>query len=300
MLQVGGGARGGERLRGAGLPLLLGMAGLLGGCRTSTDGLAVSDSGAKADERAAVSVPDSRPTVTASATADAAAGAPADALAGPPPSADGGPAAACAVGQVHCTGLVPQTCGADGTWLNGPPCAYACQGGCVNRFAAVSSGRGSPTNGEGLAEFARNTETFFSERGGLFGARGFNVAVMDPRTGATLEPVKNFDPWTTPLSGNALSAMADYLEALEPGRLVLIATCDDAGITRVDSCEQWDTAPVQRLLTTLRRLGSQQIDAYCFRGAWSLVTMSGSGPALAEKLSSGPKVTAEVMLPAMR
>jgi hypothetical protein len=296
MFQGGGGARTGRGSCGGGL-LLLGLVGLLGGCRTSADGLAISDAGAKADGREGAA-PDSRPMVIASP--DAGAGPPEDALAGPPPNADAGPAAACAVGQVHCTGLIPQTCGADGTWLNGPPCAYACQGGCVNRFAAVSSGRGSPTNDDGLAEFARNTETFFSERGGLLGARGFNVAVMDPRTGATLEPVKNFDPWTTPLSGNALSAMADYLEALEPGRLVLIATCDDAGITRVDSCEQWDTAPVQRLLTTLRRLGSQQIDAYCFRGAWSLVTMSGSGPALAEKLSSGPKVTAEVMLPAMR
>jgi hypothetical protein len=291
----GGRGRAWRRRRGrfcsAGL-LLIGLSGGFSGCRTSAEGLAISDAAPSAERPAlgadlrAPSPPtqvDARPVV--------------------PPAVDGavgpGPAAACTAGQVHCAGRVPQICAADGTWLSAPPCAYACQGGCVNRFAAVSSGRGSPTNEEGLAEFARNTETFFSERGGLFGARGFNVAVMDPGTGAAVEPVKNFDPWTTPLSGNALSAMADYLEAIEPGRLVLIATCDDAGITRLDSCDKWDTAPVQRLLTTLRRLGSEQIDAYCYRGAWSLVAISGQTRALAEKLSPGAKVTAEVVLPAM-
>jgi hypothetical protein len=229
---------------------------------------------------------------------DARGGADAGSSASGPEAATATPA--CTVGQVHCSGKIPQVCGAGGAWLSGPPCAYACQGGCVNRFTAAAAGRGSPTDEDGVAEFTRNTEMLYSRGGGLLGARGFNVAVLDPRSGNTLEPVKNFDPWVTPLSGGALEDLADYLEAIEPGRLVLVATCDDAGITRLNSCEKSGTPAVKRLLDTLVRMGSQQIGSYCFRGAWSFATVTGQGRALAEKLSPGPKVTVEVMLPAMQ
>ncbi len=168
----------------------------------------------------------------------------------------------------------------------------------MNRFSAVSSGYGSPSNGEGLAEFKLNTESFFSERGGLLGSRGFNVAVVDPTSGDQLEPVRNFDPWTTPLSGNAFTALAEYLESLEPGRLVLMAVCDDAGLNALNSCERHRTAPVERLVQTLEAMGSELIGSYCSRGAWSFVTLTGRPGALAEKLSDGPKVTAELLLPA--
>jgi len=224
----------------------------------------------------------------------------------PPPATDPArdpepmtpPAAACTPGQVHCSGKVPQNCGADGAWVTGPACAYACQDGCVNRFAAVSSGHGSPTNADGVAEFARNSETFYSQRGGLLGARGFNVAVMDPATGQAMEPVRNFDPWVTPLTDNALGELADYLEALEPGRLLMIAVCDDAGLTQLNSCTRRHVPEVARVVQALERLGSREIGSYCFRGAWSFVTMTGQRGALAEKSSRGSKVTAEVMLPA--
>jgi Interleukin-like EMT inducer len=216
----------------------------------------------------------------------------------PQPAGATQPPAACTVGQVHCSGRIPQVCGPDGSWVNGPACAYACQGGCVNRFAAVSSGAGSPTSAEGVAEFARNSETFFSERGGLLGARGFNVAVLDPCSGEPLEPVRNFDPWATPLTDNALEELADYLEALEAGRVLMIAVCDDAGLTNLGSCTPRDAAAVTRVVQTLQRMGSEQIANYCFRGAWSFVTVTGNPQPLAEKLSRGPKVTAEAMLPA--
>jgi hypothetical protein len=222
------------------------------------------------------------------------AGAP-DAIAGPP-----APAApsTCTLGQVVCVGRMPQICGADGKWVNGAPCAYACQGGCVNRFAAISAGRGAPTDGEGVAEFARNAMTFYSQRGGLFGARGFNVVIVDPASGATLEPVKNFDPWNSPLSGNALKALVSYLDAIEPGRLVMIATCDDAGITKLNSCDKDDSEPVKNAIAALQRLGSTQITDLCFRGAWSFAAITGQGRALAEKVSAGAKISAEVVLPA--
>lgn len=220
-----------------------------------------------------------------------------------PPAADAGmpsPAGACSVGQVHCSGNVPQTCGADGRWITGPACGFACQGnaGCVNRFAAISAGRGAPTDVEGVTEFARNRDIFYSKKGGLFGARGFNVAVIDPVSGESLEPVRNFDPWDSRLTGSALDDLADYLRALEPGRLVLLSTCDDAGITKLDSCEKLDSAPAKRLIETLTALGSQEIARYCYRGAWSFVGIIGQSQPLAEKLSAGTKVTAEVMLPA--
>ena len=208
-------------------------------------------------------------------------------------------AAGCAVGQVHCSGRIPQSCGADGTWQSGPACAYACEpasGGCVNHFTAAAAGRGAPTDAEGVAEFTRNSEMLFSKGGGLFGARGFNVAVLDPRTGQPVEAVRNFDPWDSPLSDSALEDLADYLEALEPGRLVMVATCDDAGINRLNSCELQTDAPVRRLIATLTAMGSQQIGNLCFRGAWSFAAVTGQPVALAEKLSQGAKVTAEVVL----
>ncbi len=214
-----------------------------------------------------------------------------------PPTA--GTPSGCRTGQVVCTGKTPQICGPDGRWVADPPCPYACQGGgCVNRFTAVSSGLGSPTNADGVSEFAVNGETFYSQSGRLLGARGFNVAVLDPATGQRLEPVRNFDPWTSPLSGQALRELAEYLEALEPGRLVMISVCDDAGITAIDSCARHDSPAVERVIQTLTRMGSESITSYCYRGAWSFVSITGQPRPIAEKLSPGPKVTADVMLPA--
>jgi Interleukin-like EMT inducer len=203
----------------------------------------------------------------------------------------------CSAGEVLCLGTIPQTCGADGKWVTGPPCPFACRGGCVNKFTAASAGRGAPTNGEGVAEFTRNGTTFYSERGGLFGARGFNVAVLDPATGAMLEPVKTFDPWTSPLSGNAFKDLAAYLEAIEPGRLVLIATCDDAGLAEANSCDKVKGGQAKKAVAAIERLGSKEIGNYCYRGAWSFIALTGRG-ALAEKLSTGAKITAEAFLPA--
>jgi hypothetical protein len=181
--------------------------------------------------------------------------------------------------------------------VEGPACAYACQNGCVNRFSAVSSGFGSPSDDAGRAAFAVNGETFFSEGGTLLGARGFNVAVLDAGSGRALEPVRNFDPWTSPLSGNALEALADYLESLEPGRLVMIATCDDAGLTPLHSCEISSAPAVERVVRILQQMGSEKIGTYCSRGAWSFMTLTGQRRALAERISAGSKVTAEVLLP---
>jgi hypothetical protein len=240
--------------------------------------------------------PGSAPPVTAPpapALPDAAAG---DTLAGATPGP--APSAPCSVGQVVCLGRMPQICGADGKWVTGEACPYACQGGCVNKFSAVSAGRGAPTDEEGVTEFARNAVTFFAKKGGLLGARGFNVVVLDPGTGATIEPVKNFDPWVSPISGNALKELVAYLDALEPNRLVMIATCDDPGIAKIDSCEKLDSKPVTELVATLQRLGSTQIADLCFRGAWSFAAITGQGKALAEKVSPGPKIAAEFVLPA--
>jgi hypothetical protein len=218
----------------------------------------------------------------------------------PAPEVEPPPSAGCQSGVVHCAGKVPQTCGADGRWVNQESCGYVCQdgAGCVNRFAAVSSGHGSPTDHEGRAEFAVNTETVFSGQGGLLGAaRGFNVALLDPASGRELEPVRNFDPWGSPLTGRALDELADYLAALEPDRLVMIAVSDDAGITALDACGPSDSGPAKRVVDQLQRLGSNMIGAYCFRGAWSFIGLTGENRALAEKLSTGAKVSTEVLLP---
>ena len=257
------------------------MGGLLAvlaiGCRADDVGLGPAGPGVEPDPGSAV------PEVTPPTSVPAPS---------PPPSA------ACVAGQVHCVGRTPQYCGADGKWVLGEACSYVCQDGCVNRFAAISSGRGSPTDNDGLAEFVVNNELIFSKPGGLFGARGFNVAVIDPASGQRREQVRNFDPWISPLTGRALNELADYLDALEPGQVVMIAVSDDAGITDVDGCGPRDVAPVQRVVATLRRMGSTLIDSYCFRGAWSFVAISGQPGEVAEKLTNGTKITTEVLLPA--
>jgi hypothetical protein len=231
---------------------------------------------------------------------DAGTPGPAPFDATPDPVTDAGPPAMgtpCTVGEVVCLGRLPQICGADGKWINGEMCPYACQGGCVNKFSVVSAGRGAPTNPDGVTEFSRNAMTFYSERGGLFGARGFNVVVLDPATGNTIEPVKNFDT-SSLFGGNALKAMTAYLDAIEPGRLVMIGTCDDAGIAKGNSCEKVDSDPVKAAVVSLQRLGSTQIVDYCDRGAWSFAAITGQGRALAEKISPGAKIAAEFVLPA--
>jgi hypothetical protein len=282
------------------LLLLLIAAGVAAmGCRAREDGLRTVDGAAANPAPEGPSIDPEKPTPAPVAVTDAGAG-PVDALAQPTSSDATPPPAACAPGETFCLGKIPQMCGVDGRWITGSECPYACEGGCVNRFMAVSAGRGSPTNNDGLAEFTRNGMAFFSKKGGLLGgARGFSVAVLDPKTGAALEPVRTFDPWDTVLSGNALKEMAEYLEALEPDRLVLMAICDDAGITKGDSCDKSPGAPTQKVIEVLQRMGSREIVNYCSRGAWSFATITGQGRALAEKVSSGAKVTSEVTLPAL-
>lgn len=293
------------------------LSGALPGCGTNQEGLAPpaslqgsfagADGGSSPAGEPAPHPPAHRsdPPVPSGTTAPAPpATAPAPPMPAPPASptvpapAPGASTPACRAGEVFCSGKVPQTCGADGRWVSGAPCPYDCRGGCVNRFAAVSAGHGAPTNAEGVSEFSVNRETFFSEPGTLLGARGFNVAVMDPASGEALEPVRTFDPWTSPLSGAALNALADYLRALPAGRLVMIAVCDDAGITALNSCELSATPAAKRAVETLQWLGSEKIGDYCYRGAWSFVGITGRGRALAEEISAGVKVGAEVILPA--
>jgi hypothetical protein len=54
---------------------------------------------------------------------------------------------------------------------------------------------------------------------------------------------------------------------------------------------------VARVVRVLEQMGSEKIGSYCSRGAWSFLTITGQGRALAEKISTGPKVTAEALLP---
>jgi hypothetical protein len=59
---------------------------------------------------------------------------------------------------------------------------------------------------------------------GSAGRRGVNVTVIDPETGAVVEKV-GFD--TTANEGES-EALAAYLAAVEPGRIVLVASSGDA------------------------------------------------------------------------
>jgi hypothetical protein len=78
----------------------------------------------------------------------------------------------------------------------------------------------------------------------------------------------------------------------------MIASCDDAGIAKANSCEKVDSDPARTVIASLQRLGSKQIVDTCYRGAWAFAAITGQGRALAEKVSPGAKIAAEFVLPA--
>ena len=134
------------------------------------------------------------------------------------------------------------------------------------------------------------TQIYYGVGCTLNGARGFNVAVVDPATGALMGPVMNFDTYSAnPITGEPWLTMINYLNSVPTGALIMIAVGDDAGLTPniLQSCARRSGAWLEQGLQTLEALGSTQIRGYCFRDSWAMATVKGEGRARSEQLGKG-------------
>lgn len=165
------------------------------------------------------------------------------------------------------------------------------QGGTSVRFRAVS--RGGDDGGNGCAEFWKDGVRFYRECGGAGRGRGFNVAVINRNTADLLQPVAHFDTWRTRLTGEQMLAFVDYLINQVPvGALVLVAECDEAGLTYWgdQSCVPLPYVWVTQAYQALEALGSASIRSYCYSDTWAFATVKGEGQTLGERLGGRGEV----------
>jgi hypothetical protein len=155
-------------------------------------------------------------------------------------------------------------------------------------FTATSRGLPASPATCGGATFQKDGSTFYSQTGcRINGGRGFNVAAIDSRTGALLEPVRNFDTWYA--GAAAASAMVEFLNRQPDGTLILIAVGDEGGLTvgATAGCPR-DPAPgtvccrplggeIERLRQTLEALGARDVRRYCYWNSYSLIVVKGAG-----------------------
>jgi hypothetical protein len=164
-------------------------------------------------------------------------------------------------------------------------------------FTALSRGLPADPRSCGGAEFRKGGETFYSGRGcAIGGARGWNVAALDSRTGALLESVRNFDTWYD--GAAAATAMIEFLNRQPAGTLLLIAVGDEAGMTvgRSSGCS-YNPAPgstccrplggeFERLRETLEGVGARHAGSLCYWNSYAVITTKGAG-AHSEHLAKG-------------
>ncbi len=167
-------------------------------------------------------------------------------------------------------------------------------------FRAISQGLVAP--GIGLAEFDKNHTTLYQKLGEGGGGRGFNIAAIDPLTGDLLSfpaTLVHFDTWATRLTGQDMSNMITFLNSLPGGSLVLLSVADEAGLNEFPqqgACSFLSFPWVQQALQTFQTLGSTQIGNYCYNDSWAMITIKGTGVALAEQLNSSGASTVQTVL----
>jgi interleukin-like EMT inducer protein len=151
-------------------------------------------------------------------------------------------------------------------------------------FTVVSRGLPADPSRCGGAELRKNGVAFYSGRGCMVGgARGWNVAAIDPTTGALREAVRNFDTWYD--GASAATAMIEFLAGQRRGDVLLIAVGDEAGMTvgRSSGCS-YNPPPgstccrplggeFERLTRTLEELGAREIRSLCYWNSYSLIAI---------------------------
>jgi hypothetical protein len=132
-----------------------------------------------------------------------------------------------------------------------------------------------------VARFEMAGRLLHEARGGGPG-RGFNFVVLHGDTGL-LGPTRIFDTW---LSERAAEEMADYLEALPAGTIVLGAIADE-GTLRL----------TPRARSALRRiLRSQFLDSLQYQDSWAILARVGAGQPIAEGSARDQPVVLERVL----
>ena len=156
--------------------------------------------------------------------------------------------------------------------------------------AAPLVGVVSQKGGSDIAEFTINGKTVFSRGGRQYGARGINVAVLDPYTGIRMQEVRSFDTWIRYGGPHAnFQKLIDYLNSLPNGAVIALAISDEGGFVN-DSDQPWNEAVVESAYQTLEALGSTKIRQVGFRDAWAMITVKDEG-VLAEANSPDSEVS---------
>ena len=155
-------------------------------------------------------------------------------------------------------------------------------------FRVVSRGHLADEYGfqYGVARFYQGGTLLYEKTGGGGGGRSFNIAAINPSTGALVQPITNFDVWYG--GPPAVAAMQSFVNGLPNGTLVLIAVADEAGLTvnHLQPCTPKPYQYVQDAYQLMEGLGSTQIRNYCYWGSWALAAVKGQGTALAEGLKN--------------
>ncbi|MBC8448565.1 MAG: hypothetical protein H8D78_12530 [Chloroflexi bacterium] len=105
------------------------------------------------------------------------------------------------------------------------------------------------------------------------GRRGYNVAVLDPRTGRLLDK-RGFDTWANEYEAQRL---AEFVAQIPEGRIVVVATKDDAGQHLSEEA-----------VAALRSLGAQADLRGAGGQAHALIGVKGAAPGSALELVAGP------------
>ena len=135
----------------------------------------------------------------------------------------------------------------------------------------------SATSGN-LAIFQLNGKTVFSRGGGDEGARGLNIAILDEKTGNRIKEYRHFDSWYYQNSGSYKQSIADYLNGIPNGSIVMIAVADNSGL--------FNNAIDQPIYQALTGMGSTQIST-APATSWAMITVKGTGK-LAETSTTTP------------
>lgn len=117
------------------------------------------------------------------------------------------------------------------------------------------------------------------------GARGFNVAIVDHKTGS-VEFIGNFDSY---ISSTACSSLQTFLAGVKPGDIVMAALTDAAFAGTPSSCTTLNSYPTgQACVAAFQQLGSTVLAGVHFWQPWAFIGVAGSpGAVLAEGIGAG-------------
>ena len=145
----------------------------------------------------------------------------------------------------------------------------------------------SVTSGTSVT-FSLNGKTILSRAGYGAGARGLNILILDEKTGARIKEFKHLDTYAFKDSAAQMQTVADYLNSIPNGSIVMIGVADNSGLFGYGLDE-----PVYR---ALEALGSTQIRT-APATSWAMITKKGTGK-LAET-SGTSAITATSVLTAL-